>query len=316
MAQIPLVSVVMPTHNNRAYICAAIDSCLNQTWGNLEIIVVDDGSGDGTGDLLRERYGERIRYLYQQNAGPGIARNSGIQAARGDYIKFCDSDDLLYPEHVTRCMAIMQGAGENVAVVYTRYRFVDDAGVPIPDKSDPPLLDGDIFCRLLLSNSNAILTSATLVRKSALIQVGLFPADRDLRHSEDWDLFLRLAAQYHYATVPEILLDYRWHRGGLTSNQHAAAYGRLKVVQMARHYAGRERCIDDRGYDRMEAGRCHVVAMMAWRSGDRAQARQMLRQALRLEPQAQMRRVYLLLAYLLPYGVVPLLDRILRGRRG
>lgn len=316
MTQVPLVSVVMPTHNNRDYICASIDSCLNQTWGNLEIIVVDDGSTDGTGDLLRERYGERIRYIQQQNAGPGIARNTGIEAARGDYIKFCDSDDLLYPEHIARCMDVMQQASEAIAVVYTRYRFVDGDGAPIPDKSDPPLLDGDIFCRLLLSNSNAILTSATLVRKAALLHVGMFPADRELRHSEDWDVYLRLAAQYQYANVPEILLDYRWHGGGLTSNQHAAAYGRLKVVQMARHYAGRERCIDDRGYDRIEAGRCHVVAMMAWRNGDRAQARAMLRASLRLEPEAKMRRIYLLLAYLFPYGVVHLLDSILKRRRG
>jgi glycosyltransferase involved in cell wall biosynthesis len=315
MTQIPLVSVVMPTHNNRAYICASIDSCLNQTWQNLEIIVVDDGSTDGTGDLLRERYGERIRYIYQQNAGPGIARNRGIEAAQGDYIKFCDSDDLLYPEHVARCMAVMQQAGETVAVVYTRYRFVDGAGVPIPDKFDPALLDGDIFCHLLLSNGNDVLTSTTLARKAALLNVGMFPIDRDLRQGEDWDLFLRLAAQYDYAGVPEILLDYRWHGSGLSKNQLAMAQGRLKVVRMARHYQPREDCLDARGYDRLEAGRCHVVAMMAWRTGDRAQARAMLREALRLEPEAKMRRVYLLLAYAFPFGIVPLLDRLLKGRR-
>ena len=91
-----LVSIVIPTFNRREYVADAIDSCLAQTYRNCEIIVIDDGSSDGTGPSLKERYGEWIRYIKQENQGPGIARNRGIAAANGQFIHFLDADDQLH----------------------------------------------------------------------------------------------------------------------------------------------------------------------------------------------------------------------------
>jgi len=296
------VSIVIPTYNSASFIGAAVDSCLAQTYPNCEIIVVDDGSTDGTRDLLTARYGERIRYLYQPNAGPSAARNAGIRAARGAFIQFCDADDQLLPSKVERCMEVFQQEPD-LGVVYTRYQHVEvDGKTPAP-LTDPPLLSGDIFCDLLLSNGNAILTSATLVRREALLDVGLF--DERLWCGEDWDLFLRLASRYSYASIDEVLLLYRWHEGGLTKKMYQTAQGRLITVQKARHYAGRERCLDDAAYDCLEAGRQHVLAMVCWRMGDRAGARQALREAIRLDPAHRTaRRLYWALSYGFPYRSV------------
>jgi glycosyltransferase involved in cell wall biosynthesis len=293
----PLVSVVIPTYNSAHFVCEAVDSCLAQTYPNREIIVVDDGSTDHTRTLLEARYGKQIRYLYQQNAGPSAARNCGIRAARGPFIQFCDADDQLLQAKVERCMEVFQRQPE-VGVVYTRYQHVEvDGKTPAP-LSDPPLLSGDIFCDLLLSNGNAILTSAALVRREALLDVGLFDERSDLRGTEDWDLFLRLAAGYHYASIDEILLLYRRHVGGLTANSYRMAQGRLVTIQKARHYPGRERCLDDAAYDRLEASRHHMMAMACWRAGNRAGARRSLREAIRLDPSHRAaRRLYLVLSY-------------------
>ena len=92
------ISAVIPTYNRRDMVCEAIDSALTQTYPCHEIIVVDDGSTDGTGELLREKYGDRIRYIRQENAGPSAARNRGIEAATGEWIAFLDSDDLWVEE--------------------------------------------------------------------------------------------------------------------------------------------------------------------------------------------------------------------------
>lgn len=308
----PLVSIVIPTYNSAHFLARTLDSCLAQTYAPCEIIVVDDGSTDGTRRLIESNYEGDVVYLSQANAGAAAARNKGIQAAQGDYIQFCDADDILLPDKIMRCMAVFQQAApDNLAVVYTRYQHVQADGVtPVRGMSDPPLLSGDIFCDLLGSNSNAILTSATLVRRDALLDVGLFRVDERLRNAEDWDLFLRLANRYRYAAVNDILVRYRWHEGGLTHDPYYAALGRLVAVQHARHYERRSDCYDDAAYDRVEAGRYHTYAMASWQRGKRAEARQALTQAIRLAPeQATLRRLYRFLAYIAPVGVAYWIDR-------
>src|SRR5208283_2367398 len=92
----PLVSVVIPTYNCGRYICETVESALGQTYSPVEIIVVDDGSTDDTRERLTT-YGDRVRYIYQQNTGPAVARNRGVQDAQGDWIAFLDADDLWLP---------------------------------------------------------------------------------------------------------------------------------------------------------------------------------------------------------------------------
>lgn len=98
----PRVSVIIPTYNRREYVQEAIDSALAQTFTDYEIIVIDDGSTDGTSEALQARYGNRIHYEWQENQGESVARNRGIELARGEYIAFLDSDDLWHPEKLAK----------------------------------------------------------------------------------------------------------------------------------------------------------------------------------------------------------------------
>ena len=101
----PQVSVVIPAYNCAAYGGQAVDSVLHQTYTDWEIIVVDDGSQDDT-RLILEQYGDRIRYIYQQNQGVSIARNRGIELARGEFIAFLDADDYFFPDKIAAQIAV------------------------------------------------------------------------------------------------------------------------------------------------------------------------------------------------------------------
>ncbi len=116
----PTVSVIIPTYNRRAYVQEAIDSVLAQTYTDYEIIVIDDGSTDGTGEALRERYGDKIIYEWQENQGLSAARNRGIESSRGQYIALLDSDDLWMPEKLERQVACLSQHPE-VAMVARAY---------------------------------------------------------------------------------------------------------------------------------------------------------------------------------------------------
>lgn len=312
----PLVSIVIPTYNRAHLIGDAIASCLNQTYPNTEIIVVDDGSTDDTVQMLEEQYGDQLRVIQQRNQGPAIARNTGVAAAQGDYIQFCDTDDLLYPSKIERCLKEIVDQPD-VALVYTRYRFVDEDGVTPMAIPESKLLSEDIFCDLIRANGSPIQTSTTLIRKTAFDAVGGFRADEDQRCAEDWDLFLRLASQHRLVGVDQVLVDYRKHEGGITANNPLLmAQGRLLTVQYARHYAGRTKCLSDFAYDEFEADRYHVLALVQWEQGDRHAARESLKQAIRLAPhRAKMRRLYRLMSYFLPASSTRWINRLVKQLR-
>jgi glycosyltransferase involved in cell wall biosynthesis len=120
------VSVIIPTHNRANYICQAIDSVLQQTMQNFEVIVVDDGSTDDTIERIK-KYGDKIHYIYTQNGGPAHARNTGMAAARGEYLAFLDSDDLYY-QYKLQLQVDVLDKFPDVAMVSTEISAFDDAG--------------------------------------------------------------------------------------------------------------------------------------------------------------------------------------------
>jgi glycosyltransferase involved in cell wall biosynthesis len=316
MMQKPLVSIVMPAYNSACFIREALDSCLNQTYSEIEIVVVDDGSTDDTPDVV-ESYGGRVRLIQQPNKGPAIARNKGIQHARGHYIKFCDADDILYPDHIEKVLAAFATHPE-AGLVYTRYQPVlKDGQTPQPGVVAPPVLSGDIYCELLLSNSNLIRTSSVMVRQQCLFNVGLFPDNEQFRHAEDWDLFLRVAAKYPCVGLSEILLNYRSHENNISNNRLANARGRLEVWKRARSLPESDRCFSAAEFNRYMADRYHAYAMQSWAEDKIPQARDALETAIHMTPQSRrIRQVYLLLSYIAPWQVVRHLGRFLRWWRG
>ena len=172
----PLVSIIIPTFNRRQYVADAIDSGLAQTYRNCEIIVVDDGSADGSGEYLRERYGGRIRYLFQNNQGPGIARNRGIEAARGEFIHFLDADDQLREDKIAIGLEAFRQHPQ-ASVIYTHYQQVaSDGATPVETGAFEDYSD-EVFCELLRQTGCRILPSSSMFRSEALRAVGGFDHD-------------------------------------------------------------------------------------------------------------------------------------------
>ncbi len=295
----PLVSIVIPTYNRRRFVADAIDSGLRQTCANCEVIVVDDGSVDGTADFLREKYGDRIVLITQANQGPGIARNSGIASARGEFIQFLDADDQLHRQKIEIGLEVFR-CHPNVSVVYTHFQFVAaDGETPI---ETPPFehYTDDVFCELLRQTGCRILTSSSMIRTAALRAVGGFADDVDFRSAEDWDLFLRLARRYRFHGIDRRLVYRRMHDGMISDDRLYGALGRLKTVQRARRY-GWEQCMEAAEFDRKEAARHHVYALYLWQAGQARSARgHFLRAAALYSPESPQRRLYALYTWLLP----------------
>jgi hypothetical protein len=198
----PRISVVIPTYNCAHLLGDAIESVRIQDWGELEIVVVDDGSTDGTVALLSSLGGPDLVVVKQENCGPAAARNAGIRRASGDWIAFLDADDLWLPGKL-RGQVNALCARPNAAFSFTDALVRNSSGaetvVAVPDG------DGDILWHLLAGPRFGV--GSVLIRRDRLDRIGLF--DPALRMGEDWDMWLRLAASYEGCGVRSVLVVYR-----------------------------------------------------------------------------------------------------------
>jgi len=210
---VPRASVIIPSYNRREFVQQAIDSVLGQTYTDYEIIVIDDGSTDGTGEALTQRYGDRLCYYWFENSGVSAARNRGIARAQGDYVAFLDSDDQWLPAKLERQVAYLDEHHE-VGAVFCQGWWMDEQG-----KLDPggevigaDITPDDLTLEALLTRSTLVIPGSTLVvRRELLERVGIF--DEALHFGEDWDLCIRLRAQAPIEQVPEPLCRVRVHLG-------------------------------------------------------------------------------------------------------
>jgi glycosyltransferase involved in cell wall biosynthesis len=209
----PLVSVVIPVYNGVAYVARALDSVFAQTYPNLELIAVDDGSTDGSAEVLAE-YGARLVVVRQENQGVAAARNAGMRRAAGRFIALLDQDDWWRPEKIARQVELLV-SDERIGLVHTGVEHWDEATGsytgPLDPDARPERLTGDCFRRLLLDNQ--VYNSSVVVRASVLEEVGL--CDLQIRGNtvQDYDLWLRIARQTRFGFVPEPLLVFRVHAG-------------------------------------------------------------------------------------------------------
>ena len=203
------VSVIIPTYNRADYIGKAIQSVLDQTWKNFEIIVVDDGSEDNTEQVVGHFTDSRIRYIRSdKNQGPCSARNIGIKEALSDYIAFLDSDACWNNDKLEKQMDKMAVCDQDVALVYCRVQSVGknqevEKIWPPCDIELDAALRGNMFRLLLLRNM--IDTSTMLVRTSCLREIGGF--EETLTATEDWELALRISEKWKIEFVEDILVD-------------------------------------------------------------------------------------------------------------
>jgi glycosyltransferase involved in cell wall biosynthesis len=208
----PLVSVIIPAYNAEHFITRTLESVLNQTYQNIEVLVVDDGSSDRTPEIVHHfaEIDARIILFQQSNAGVAAARNLAIQHAKGEFIAPLDADDIWYPGNLEKQIKCILSSDLDVGVVYSWSLDVDENDSPI-DGYHTARVEGDVFSTLLCHNfiGNA---SATLIRKICLDQVGGYNSyfkELNSQGCEDWDLYLRLAEKYHFRVVPEFLVGYR-----------------------------------------------------------------------------------------------------------
>jgi len=202
------VSVVIPIYNYGRFVAAAIQSVLEQTHPIAEIIVVDDGSTDNTAEAVA-RFGAKVRYIKQENAGVCAARNNGVRNASGVFIAFLDADDIWYPEKIEKQMAKFAEDGE-IGLVHCGMREFDgESGETVHLHAQGK--GGWLANELLLFVEPAIVVSgsAIVVHRRAFEEVGGF--DTNLKVGEDWDFCYRIARKFKIGFVPELLVDYRNH---------------------------------------------------------------------------------------------------------
>jgi glycosyltransferase involved in cell wall biosynthesis len=218
----PSVSVIIPTHNRAHFLPTALRSVLNQTFQDLEIMVVDDASTDGTPGLRQQYQDPRIHWLRHDSIrGGGAARNAGIANTRGEYIAFLDDDDEWYPEKLARQIEVMRKRPAEVAAVYTGYLVVDRATGQVRGRMIPRLR-GNLHADLLKSNPIGG-TSSVLLRRTCLDRVGLF--DETLPSFQDRDLWIRIAREFHFDYVDQPLLNSFSHPKKVWTNLDALIKG-------------------------------------------------------------------------------------------
>ena len=208
-----LVSVVLATYNTERFLAEAIRSVLDQTYEHLELIVVDDGSTDGSRELIAQFLGDpRVRYFYQPNAGQPAADNLGIAQTRGSFVAFIDADDVWSVDKLQKQMALF-GTSPKIGVVYTSIARIDATGGPVAS-GDVTRYDGRVTERLFVHNF--VPFSSAVARRECFEQVGTF--DTSLRTSYDYDLWLRVSVKYEFAVVPEAAVLYRVWPGQISRN--------------------------------------------------------------------------------------------------
>ncbi|MGA8940373.1 MAG: glycosyltransferase [Acidobacteriaceae bacterium] len=210
----PKVSVIIPTYNCAHYLEQAIESVMNQTYRDLEIIVMDDGSTDNTAQVVR-KYETKIRYLHQENCGLPAARNHAIMASSGDLIALLDADDWWEPAKLAEQVPLLREDPE-LCLTYSDLEVVFDDGSINPSflSTRPLASSGYVFDQLL--SSSFILPSTVLLRRSSLEQVGMF--DESMRSHEDIDLWLRMCQRWKVALVRKPLTHRRQGSANMTSD--------------------------------------------------------------------------------------------------
>lgn len=204
-----LVSVIIPAYNRQNTIVAAVESAFAQTYRDIEIVVVDDGSTDATVDTLKG-YGDRIRLILQENAGPSAARNRGVMESTGAIIAFLDSDDYWLPDKIERQVSLMQRAGPDMCCCVCNATVKGPEGQTIGHTFDfagiRPGFGEGVWCnpQELLATRFLLFNQVVAVRRETFVRVGGF--SEKLRLLEDYELSLRLAMEGRWGVISDSLV--------------------------------------------------------------------------------------------------------------
>ncbi len=224
--QNPKVSVIIPVYNAESFIEETLESALAQTYKNIEIIVVNDGSTDGSYKKIKP-YLPSIKYISQENKGVSSARNNGIRQSKGELIAFLDSDDVWVPEKLQIQVEYLN-ENKNTAFVHSNIKYINESSQLISPETDfVPGISGMCFRELF--EGNKIATSTVVIRKDCLERVGYFT--ENITFAEDYELWLKMAKHFPIGYLDQPLLRYRVHLANATvCNQGNEEYYLLKVI--------------------------------------------------------------------------------------
>ncbi|MCT7980093.1 glycosyltransferase family 2 protein [Laspinema olomoucense] len=213
MEKLPLISVIIPAYNAETYLSDAIESVFVQDYHSLEILVVDDGSSDRTAEIAKE-YGDRIRYIYQNNAGPAAARNAGIKLAKGEILGFLDADDLW---------------SENCVIELVN-AFLENPSIQIAQGLIQELQLFDSKFEKTTPAYHYINLGSALYRRGVFDKLGGF--DETMRYGEDVDLFLRAwENNIPKKLIKTVSLFYRKHQENMTGGKELVELGFLRIYK-------------------------------------------------------------------------------------
>jgi glycosyltransferase involved in cell wall biosynthesis len=216
----PLVSVIVPAYNAEDTIDETLQNIRAQTYQNLEIIVVDDGSLDHTAEIVEHNRcaDSRICLIQQANAGVAAARNCGIAVAHGEFVAPIDADDLWHPTKIKKQMDLITARGPKVGLVYTWVATIDEQGMI--ESNYQPCAEGQVLPQMCYGNLLGTASSA-LMRKQAILEAGGYDVSLRARNAqgfEDFKLYFAIAEHYEFAVVKEHLTGYRITDGNMSSD--------------------------------------------------------------------------------------------------
>jgi hypothetical protein len=274
----PRLSIIVPAYNVESFIAAAVQSALSQSFRDLEIIVVNDGSSDRTLDELSAFNDPRLRIISQENAGLSAARNVGIDLARGEYIGLLDGDDVWHPDKAASHIALLD-ENPGVGVVQSYCAYIDEGG---HDTGQVLVTATEDLSLSSLIARNDLSVNAVL-RRSVIDRAGRF--NETLRASEDWEMWVRIKHRTEcvFQGIPVPLVGYRVRSGSLTTNfDHQIENTRRAIALMRQEVAG----IDiDEAVWRRALGEVHrISARKALSEGSVQKARELLIASVQEDP--------------------------------
>ena len=277
LLDLPVVSICIPTYNRREYLKETIDSILAQTYRDYEIVIVDDGSTDGTGEMI-DALDVPVTYHWQENSGDAATRNKLVELAKGKYVSFIDSDDLLVPDAIERMVDAMEAEAEDV-IVYGSYYRIDEYG-NVYGKCKRKLYSGKITKQLF---QTILVHSCGSMFPKKVLQA--FPAfDTSLKVCSDYDLWLRLSVKYSFVALVEPTFKRRRHSDNLSETSFENCFTEFRVLRRFYYENGGKELVPEEIAMRVfskegrRAGRC------ARKEGLHEQACQLLTQSFEQNP--------------------------------
>jgi len=223
----PVVSVVIPTYNRKLMLKRALDSVLNQTLKDIEVIIVDNASVDGTQEFVNSVQDPRISYIrHETNRGGPAARNTGIKSAKASLIALLDDDDEWFPTKLAKQVEMFKQVSADTGLIYTSAEIYDESQQKILSVN-PTGSRGQVYTRVLVGT---ILGSATvLIKRECFDRVGVF--DEHLSSCQDWDMWLRIAQYFEFDYVDEVLARINMHGEQISTDYAKLIPGRTRMVQ-------------------------------------------------------------------------------------